>query len=245
MTRVPYHFRGGSIILIFPTRDQYQEFPGGDFHRNTWTGFNEALCIILIFYFLGTVVFIPIIVVVVGSVVCYLTVLKTIKRAEARHESAVYKEGATYIKQVLIWFLLTNIPLGICGLVLLIYAFNLREKTRDNKIIQQIYVFCLAITAIDAIINPYYLLKKHSDLNAYVVKKVESFKSSLRSQQNRRCRDEQCRDENVDIMNDLTYSTFQQTTLVTSVNNGFEGDGDGGESTTKRNGNTPHGTESQ
>ena len=124
---------------------------------------------------LGMVVFFAVGGMVIGSIICYVMVLKVIKKAKKRHQSDIYKEATMYIKKVLLWFLVTNIPLGICGFILLIYAFFPEQKKRDNIVVQQIYVVCLAITAADAIINPYLFLHKHSDLNTYIREGVKTF----------------------------------------------------------------------
>lgn len=117
--------------------------------------------------FLGFVVFIVIILIIIGIFICYILVLKAVTKAQNRHKADIYDDVTQYVKNVLIWFSLTNIPLGVCGFVLLIYAFYPRQRKQDRLIVQQIYIAAFAINSFDAIINPSLFIQRQQDARGY------------------------------------------------------------------------------
>lgn len=103
---------------------------------------------------MGTLVLIYFIILIVCCVSCYGMVIKSIREATQRMSTDIYKTALRYIKMVLIWFLLTNVPLTMCGAVLVFYAFHPKEKIADHVIVLQIYITCLMITSLEALVNP-------------------------------------------------------------------------------------------
>ena len=88
-----------------------------------------------------------------------LIIIHQVKSARRRNNADIYGAALHYIKMILVWFLLTNIPLAICGFILLLYAFFPQQQTRDQWFIQPVYVACMAITAFNIILNPIFFIQ--------------------------------------------------------------------------------------
>lgn len=132
---------------------------------------------------LRCVIFVPHVVIICCSVGSYLLVLNVIKGATSRsrrisreEHSLIYHEASTYVKKLLICFLLTYIPFCLSAFALLLFAFYPEVRARYGLVVQQIYVVVLVVTSIDAIINPCLLVWREKDLKAYMKEIKESCK---------------------------------------------------------------------
>ena len=113
---------------------------------------------------LGSILFVYFVFLIMCSIACYAMVLKSVKSAKRRNNANIYNTALYYIKMILIWFLITNIPLAICGFVLLVYAFFPEQRKRDQDIVQPIYLVCLGITALNVTINPIFFIQKFENV---------------------------------------------------------------------------------
>lgn len=128
---------------------------------------------------LGSILYLYFLVLIMCSIACYAMVLKSVKGAKRRNNADIYSTALYYIKMVLIWFLMTNIPLAICGFVLLVYAFFPEQKTRDQWVVQLIHIICLSMTALNVTINPMFFIQKFENVKKSILCSCSKGKSTL------------------------------------------------------------------
>jgi len=96
-------------------------------------------------------------------IISYLSTYSTIKKAESRGDSHMYREAIDFVRGILIWFLITTFLLGTCGLVLVMMAHE-PELHSSNKAEHHIYIGALFIGTLDAIANPVVYMRKFKEI---------------------------------------------------------------------------------
>ncbi|XP_065650500.1 uncharacterized protein LOC136078644 [Hydra vulgaris] len=96
-------------------------------------------------------------------IICYVVVLYGIKKANKRSASNAYDEGFKYVRLILISFLISSIPLAVCGIILV--SFNQFESINHVLTPNQVYGVALIITSIASVINLFVYFKNLKDLN--------------------------------------------------------------------------------
>lgn len=115
---------------------------------------DKVLATIIYTYFLASMMCV---------VVTYIITLNAIRRAKERSAIVTYTEAIDFVRWILTWFLSTNIPLALCGIVLLVFAYNRQLKDAYLFIEHQIFVICIAIASLDAVANPIVYLRKFKE----------------------------------------------------------------------------------
>ena len=116
-----------------------------------------ALSGIMSFKIVGTVIIAYFLSSIFWIIMFYSFSFYAIKRAHQRADSPLYLEAIGFMKGIVGWFLITTVPLGICGLTLVILAYqDLREPATEHYL----YLTCVLITIFDAVANPIVYLRK-------------------------------------------------------------------------------------
>jgi len=78
-----------------------------------------------------------------------------------RADNDMYEKASQFIRTILTWFVITNLPLLLCGLVIFVYSFHPEQKKRDDFKLQQVYQVCVCVTLVDALVNPIVFLQNN------------------------------------------------------------------------------------
>ena len=98
-------------------------------------------------------------------IVSYMMVLHGIKQAKKRSSSHAYDDAFKFVRLILISFLLTSIPLAICGIVLISFKYSELSQQAYKVIQNQVYGAALSITSVAAVVNPIVYFKNIKELN--------------------------------------------------------------------------------
>ena len=82
-----------------------------------------------------------------------------IQQARKRAGAELYTEAINFVRVIVIWFLLTTIPLGVCGLVLVFLA----HENTNQKLERYLFLASILICTLDAVVNPIVYLRKFKE----------------------------------------------------------------------------------
>lgn len=118
---------------------------------------------------LATLIYTYFIVSMICIVAAYLMTLSAISRAKERSETKTYTEAIDFVRWILTWFLSTNIPLALCGVALLVFAYNTQLKHAYTFVEHHIFIVCIAVASLDAIANPIVYLRKCKEFREQLI----------------------------------------------------------------------------
>ncbi|XP_066915768.1 protein trapped in endoderm-1-like [Clytia hemisphaerica] len=99
--------------------------------------------------------------IIIGS---YLLTYSAISKAKKRGDSSCYEEAVEFVKGILIWFLITTLLIGTCGLILLVLAHD--TQYHENDVIEHhVYIAAIYFCTLDAIANPVVYLRKFKEFH--------------------------------------------------------------------------------
>ena len=111
---------------------------------------------------IGTITYVYYFVSITIILISYLLTYFSIKKAENRGNSSMYREAIDFVRGILGWFIATTFLLGTCGLVLVIMAHDPGSHNSDEAE-HHIYLAALFIGTLDAIANPVVYMRKFKE----------------------------------------------------------------------------------